>query len=79
MNSRKGKTVQVSTFALAKLSTSVSAEVTVEDVLAARPEWTRQMATQFLKAHGAEIAEAMATSAAEALYEMLPPRSDNAN
>jgi hypothetical protein len=79
MNKRKGKTAAISAFALAKLSNSVSAEITVEDVLAARPDWTRNLAEQFLQAHGHEIAEAMAASGADALYEMLPPPAGNSD
>lgn len=79
MSNPKGKTAKVSAFALAAISHSVTAEITVEDVLAARPDWTHHMAAQFLQTHGKEIADAMAASASDALYEMLPPWGDNAN
>lgn len=78
MNSPKGKTGKVSAFALASVSSSVSASITVEDVLAARPDWTRELAAQFLQHHGVVIAEAMAASGTEALINILP-RSPDAN
>ena len=74
----QGKTGRLSAFAIAKLSNSVSAEITVEVVLAARPDWSRESAAQFLQTHGHVIEEAMATSGTETLLEILP-RSSNAN
>ncbi len=75
---RRGKTGHLNAFALATLSSSVRAEVTVENVLAARPDWTRELAMQFLRSHGQVIAEAMELAGTDALFDILP-RSPDAN
>ena len=76
MNNPKGKTARVSAFALASLSHSVGASISVEDVIAARPDWSRELCRQFLQAHGHVIAEAMEASGQEALMEIIPRSSD---
>ena len=75
MKDRRGKTY-ISAFAFAKLSSAVTAEITIENVLAARPDWNRELAEQFLAAHGHAIAEAMELGGQEALMELLPRNTD---
>jgi hypothetical protein len=66
----ENKKQRPSAFALAQESVSICAEVTVENVLAARPDWSRAQAIQFLRDRGDEIGNAMAAEGAAILVAL---------
>ena len=63
---------QLSAFYLARESTSVNAQIDVDDVLHICPTWTRQQAAEFLREHGNVIGPAMVKRGVELLILMLP-------
>ena len=62
---------KLSAFALAKLDSSVRAEIGVSDVQALRPAWTPSQCMEFLRQHGDTVGQEMAMSGAVALAALL--------
>jgi hypothetical protein len=61
----------VSAFASAIESASVTAEITVEDVLHLKPAFTRTEAREFLRANAEPIASEMLARAEQVMFTLL--------
>lgn len=69
--SEHAKRQKLSAFANAIESTSVVAEVTVDEVLTIKPSLSRQEAEEFLRNNAAAIATEMLAGAATAMFTLL--------
>jgi hypothetical protein len=59
----ESKSKKLSVFALAKRVGSVTVEITAEDVLQLRPDWSLERACAFLEQQSRDVADAMVMAA----------------
>ena len=69
--SKQDSTCRISVFAVAKAGPTVMAEITADDVLEARPDWTAEDAQRFLNTHAEAIGEAMVLAGALAVLGLV--------
>jgi hypothetical protein len=67
----KAQRPKVSPFRLATREPAVLAEIGVDDVMEARPGWSRQQASDWLSEHTDALGEAMVLAGGHALVRLL--------
>lgn len=68
---------KLSVFALAKCPGGFSVQLRPEDVMALRPDWSRQQAKEFLGRHARSAAESMIAAGLVAIAEAIDAEDRN--